>query len=721
LIILNFNKYKIIISGIVLGVLFWIIEAIMDTLVFYSKGDLIHHLFFIDAHELWMRSIVILFLEALSVYSQIIFNKVKTNEQKLKGSEEKYKLITENANDLIAVLNKKFEHEYINEKTYQKILGYSNEDMLGKTRHDIIHPADTKKAFKVLRDGFKKGEGAGELRLRHKNGKYIWIETKGRTFKGSDGLLKAITVSRNITDRKKAEKEIQLERDNLINILSSMEDGVYIVDKNYDIEYVNPILIQEFGQYEGKKCYKYFHDRNESCPWCKNQEVFEGKTVRWEWYSFKNQKTYDLIDTPLKNVDGSVSKLEIFHDISERKQIELDLKSKQAALESIFKATPTGIGVVVNRVIKQVNDQFCELVGYTREELLNKSARMVYPTDEDYEFVGKEKYAQIDSSGSGSVETRFKRKDGKIINVILSSALMDPDQPSAGATFTALDITERKIAEQKLKESEVKYRHLFETSPYFIGLVNSEGILIDSNDAINDILSIHTIEGVIGKSFKEIFLLNEKSTHLIPIFEKFIKSIFEGVNQEGFDFRLNRSIGDHIWIHIEGTLIEIEEQKLIQFIMQDITERKRSEQLLRESIEELARSNTELEQFTYVASHDLKEPLRMISSFTQLLERRYKDKLDEEANDFIRFITEGVVRMQDLINSLLAYSRIGKNYKEFEKVDLDDVLKDVIDNLKQIINETNAEVIYDSLTLPLFIFHQDLIINIGFFLFAIMG
>jgi light-regulated signal transduction histidine kinase (bacteriophytochrome) len=144
-------------------------------------------------------------------------------------------------------------------------------------------------------------------------------------------------------------------------------------------------------------------------------------------------------------------------------------------------------------------------------------------------------------------------------------------------------------------------------------------------------------------------------------------------------------------------LIEIGEQKLIQFIMQDITERKRSERLLQESIEELARSNTELEQFTYIASHDLKEPLRMISSFTQLLEKRYKDKIDEDANDFIKFITEGVVRMQDLINSLLAYSRIGKLSKEFEKIDLNDVLKNVIDNLQQLINETNAEVIYDSL------------------------
>ena len=254
-----------------------------------------------------------------------------------------------------------------------------------------------------------------------------------------------------------------------------------------------------------------------------------------------------------------------------------------------------------------------------------------------------------------------------------------------------------KTNEQELKESEIKYRHLFETASYFIGLMTSEDILIDCNDAVNDFLSIHTIEEVKGKNLKEIFSLNEKNKPIIPIFEKAIKNIFEGVTQEGFDFRLNRSIGGYLWLHFEGTLIEIEKQKLVQFILQDITARKKAEQLLQETIEELAHINAELEQFTYIASHDLKEPLRMISSFVQLLEQRYKDKLDEDANDFIRFITEGVVRMQDLIKNLLDYSKIGKPHKEFERVDLNDVLKDGIDNLRQIINETNAEIIYDSL------------------------
>jgi len=128
-------------------------------------------------------------------------------------------------------------------------------------------------------------------------------------------------------------------------------------------------------------------------------------------------------------------------DVTEsRKAREALLKSEQR-MRSIFVASPTGIGVVVNRVIESVNEQFCRITGYAEEELIGQSARMVYPTDEDYERVGRGKYAQISEHGIGRVETRFLRKDGEIIDVLLSSAPLDPDDLSLGVTFTALDLT----------------------------------------------------------------------------------------------------------------------------------------------------------------------------------------------------------------------------------------------------------------------------------------
>ena len=136
-------------------------------------------------------------------------------------------------------------------------------------------------------------------------------------------------MKREIKERRQSEESLRQERNSLIGILESMKDGVYIVNQQYDIDYINPSLIKHFGPYEGKKCYDYFHDGKEVCSWCKNQDVFAGKTVRWEWYSFKNQRTYDLIDTPLRNPDGSISKLEIFRDITDLKQTQKLLQMKK--------------------------------------------------------------------------------------------------------------------------------------------------------------------------------------------------------------------------------------------------------------------------------------------------------------------------------------------------------------------------------------------------------
>lgn len=126
-------------------------------------------------------------------------------------------------------------------------------------------------------------------------------------------------------------------------------------------------------------------------------------------------------------------------------------------------------------------------------------------------------------------------------------------------------------------------------------------------------------------------------------------------------------------------------------------ERRRAEVALEETARSLTRSNAELEQFAYVASHDLQEPLRMVASYVQLLERRYRDKLDDDARDFINYAVEGVTRMRRLIEDLLAYSRVGTRDIELEPVQLDEVLTVVQQNLKQVIEESSAVVSHDPL------------------------
>ncbi|MFW5657780.1 MAG: PAS domain S-box protein [Bacteroidota bacterium] len=142
------------------------------------------------------------------------------------------------------------------------------------------------------------------------------------------------------------------------------------------------------------------------------------------------------------------------YDITERKQAENALRDSQQRIQSIFRSAPVGIGVVIDRMLMEANPRLCEITGYGAGELIGKSARMLYPSAKDYEYVGREKYQQIKSYGTGTVETRWKRKDGDIIDVLLSSTPIDTKDLSKGVTFTALDITERKQAEQALHRIE---------------------------------------------------------------------------------------------------------------------------------------------------------------------------------------------------------------------------------------------------------------------------
>ena len=163
----------------------------------------------------------------------------------------------------------------------------------------------------------------------------------------------------------------------------------------------------------------------------------ERRTISWSNTAHRD---------PRGHVIGAIS---LGLDITEQMRTQQALQRREARLESIFRAAPIGIGLVSKRVLLQVNDQICEMTGYTRDELIGENAQILYPSEEDYRYVGTEKYAQIREEGIGTVETRWQRKDGRIIEILLSSAVLDLEDMDT-ASFTALDITERKRAQEAL-------------------------------------------------------------------------------------------------------------------------------------------------------------------------------------------------------------------------------------------------------------------------------
>ncbi len=164
-------------------------------------------------------------------------------------------------------------------------------------------------------------------------------------------------------------------------------------------------------------------------------------------------------------------------DITWRKQAEKSLRVGEEKMRSIFRVAPTGIGIVRDRMLLDVNPRICEMIGYTKEELVGQSARILYPTQEEFDFVGQEKYRQIAQKGTGQVETRWRKKDGSIMDILLASTPMDLSDLSKGVTFTALDITERKQAETALRESEDKFKYVFDNSIVAKSITSADGKL----------------------------------------------------------------------------------------------------------------------------------------------------------------------------------------------------------------------------------------------------
>ncbi len=190
-----------------------------------------------------------------------------------------------------------------------------------------------------------------------------------------------------------------------------------------------------------------------------------------------------------------IEKLE--QETFKHKQVEKTLQEREALLRSILQAVPIGIGLACDRVIKEANVRLCEILGYSSEEILGKSARMLYPTDEDFEYVGDEKYAQIHENGIGAVETRFRHKDGNVMDVLVSSAPIDPEDLSIGVTFTVLDMTDYKQAERELRKSKEKYRLFVESTPDWVWICDEEGRQTFSNKAVERILG-YEVQEIMG-------------------------------------------------------------------------------------------------------------------------------------------------------------------------------------------------------------------------------
>jgi PAS domain S-box-containing protein len=281
--------------------------------------------------------------------------------------------------------------------------------------------------------------------------------------------------------------------------------------------------------------------------------------------------------TPTVSDEGTKGVSVLLEDISNKKRDEVRIRKSEAWLRSIFMASPVGIGVVSGRVFLEVNDRFCQMTGYSPSELVGKSVRVLYPSQEDFNMVGEQVYNQVQRCGTGSVETRWRKKDGGIIDILLNLTPLDPAHMSGGITFTALDITERKQAEQKLRESEDRYRKLVEISPDAV-LLHQDGRIIYVNPAAVRLTGARCSDELTGKNILDL-VAPEYRSHVGAS----IKRDLDGEITPPMDLRIQRLDKKMIMAEGRGVSTFIDGMPAVLVAINDITERHKAAQALRES------------------------------------------------------------------------------------------------------------------------------------------
>jgi len=405
----------------------------------------------------------------------------------------------------------------------------------------------------------------------------------------------------------------------------------------------------------------------------------------------------EIMLSPLESAEGILVTAAI-RDISVRKAAEKHVAQMEGRYRGLLEAAPDAM-VVVNSdgEIVLLNVQAEKQFGYHRDELVGQKVKNIIPEGfaerliADGTRTATEALAQQIGTG---IELTGRRKNGSDFPIEI---MLSPLDSAEGILVTAAirDISVRKRAENHLAQMEGRYRGLLEAAPDAMVVVNPGGEIV--------LLNVQA-EKQFGYSRDE--LVGQKVKNIIPegfaerLVADALRSAEDALAQQigtGIELTARRKNGSNFPIELMLSPLESADGILVTAAIRDITTRKKAEAHLLDKVEELNRSNEELGQFAYIASHDLQEPLRMVASYTQLLSRRYKGKLDADADEFIAFAVDGASRMQRLIQDLLAYSRVGTKGQDLLNVSSENALQQALINLRGAIEASGALVTHDPL------------------------
>ena len=385
-----------------------------------------------------------------------------------------------------------------------------------------------------------------------------------------------------------------------------------------------------------------------------------------------------------------------FKEIFEKSPIGILFYNKKCELVKTNQSALEILGIPSLKVLKEVN-LFDKLLVKIHKERLLKKEYLQFQT-----AINLEKITYPLKKGIIYIDYTISITDSGYLIQVQDISEQKKAEKELKQTRENLELkikektNELEKAYKSIKESEKKYLTLYKAAPVGIFHSTSKGKFIDVNPELAHIF---------GYDSPNELILAANKTSIDIIYADFdsrtqiVKQAIKTNDWVRTEMQYLRKDGKVILLDVAFRNIgKIEEDNyLLEGFAIDITAQKKAEEQLKDTIQELERSNEELEQFAYVASHDLQEPLRTIASFTQLLEHRYRGKFDSDADEFMDYIVEAAKRMKEQIIGLLEYSRVGSKEKEFKIVDMNKILNQTIRSLHNSIKESNAQIIIDDL------------------------
>ncbi len=343
--------------------------------------------------------------------------------------------------------------------------------------------------------------------------------------------------------------------------------------------------------------------------------------------------------------------------------------------------------------ITYVNPAFLRLWGYERrEDILGRQlADFVLDNEQADEML-----AVLRQNGTWAGEHVALCRNGTL-RIVQRSATVVTDAAGEQLCLVSsfVDVTDRKYVEQSLRTSEARYRNIVEAVPVGIILTGEHGTITYYSAQARAMFGLEDDQAALGTNYRAWLAPGQQCPDRIDTGGD------PGVIPRT-EVRLLRADHSEYWAEVtavildEGFVLSGHRRGSI-IVVQDISDRKQANEALARYAAELERSNLELEQFAYVASHDLQEPLRMVASYVQLLAKDYAGKLDADADEYIAFAVDGAKRMQRLIDDLLAFSRVGTRGQQFQPIDCGQVLQDVLQGLRLAIEDAGAAVTHGEL------------------------